>query len=51
MSGKVTAEMVKELRDRTGVSMGKCKEALDQAGGDIEQSDRYSSQIWNGICC
>lgn len=35
MSGKVTAEMVKELRDRTGVSMGKCKEALDKAGGDM----------------
>ncbi len=35
MSGKVTAEMVKELRERTGVGMGKCKEALDQAGGDM----------------
>ncbi len=35
MSGKVTAEMVKELRERTGVSMGKCKEALDKAGGDM----------------
>ena len=35
MGGKVTAEMVKELRERTGVSMGKCKEALDQAGGDM----------------
>lgn len=35
MSKKVTAEMVKELRDRTGVSMGKCKEALDQAEGDM----------------
>ncbi len=35
MSGKVTAEMVKELRDRTGVSMSKCKEALDQAAGDM----------------
>lgn len=33
---KVTAEMVKQLRERTGVSMGKCKEALDQAGGDME---------------
>jgi elongation factor Ts len=32
---KITAEMVKELRDRTGVSMGKCKEALDKAGGDM----------------
>jgi elongation factor Ts len=36
MSQKVTAEMVKELRERTGVGMGKCKEALDQAGGDME---------------
>lgn len=36
MSGKVTAEMVKELRERTGISMGKCKEALDKAGGDME---------------
>lgn len=35
MSGKVTAEMVKELRERTGVSMGKCKEALDKASGDM----------------
>jgi elongation factor Ts len=32
----VTAEMVKELRARTGVGMGKCKEALDQSGGDME---------------
>lgn len=35
---KVTAEMVKELRERTGVSMGKCKEALDQSQGDMEQA-------------
>ncbi|NGX60610.1 MAG: Elongation factor Ts [Chlamydiae bacterium] len=33
---QVTAQMVKELRDRTGVGMSKCKEALQQAGGDIE---------------
>jgi len=33
---KVTADMVKELRERTGVGMGKCKEALEQAGGDME---------------
>lgn len=35
---KVTAEMVKELRDRTGVSMGKCKEALDKASGDMNEA-------------
>lgn len=38
MSGKVTAEMVKELRERTGVGMGKCKEALDQAGGNMDDA-------------
>jgi elongation factor Ts len=36
MSIKVSAEMVKELRERTGVGMGKCKEALDQAGGNMD---------------
>ena len=30
--------MVKELRERTGVSMSKCKEALDQSGADLEQA-------------
>jgi elongation factor Ts len=38
MSGKVPPEMVKELRDRSGVSMGKCKEALEQAGGDMNKA-------------
>lgn len=37
MTGKlVTPAMIKELRDRTGVGMGKCKEALEQANGDME---------------
>ncbi len=38
MSEKVTAEMVKELREKTGVGMSKCKEALDQAGGDLQKA-------------
>ena len=38
MSVKVTSDMVKELRERTGVGMAKCKEALDQAGGDMESA-------------
>lgn len=38
MSGKVTADMVKELRERTGVGMGKCKEALDQASGNMNDA-------------
>jgi len=32
----VTPAMIKELRDKTGVGMGKCKEALEEAHGDIE---------------
>lgn len=32
----VTAVMIKELRDRTGVGMGKCKEALEEAKGDMD---------------
>lgn len=35
---KVTADMVKELRERTGVGMGKCKEALDSCSGDMEKA-------------
>lgn len=35
---KVTAESIKELRERTGVSMSKCKEALDQSQGDMEKA-------------
>lgn len=33
---EVTSAMIKELRDRTGVGMGKCKEALEEAKGDME---------------
>nr|MCH9703775.1 translation elongation factor Ts [Chlamydiota bacterium] len=35
---QITAQMLKELRERTGVGMGKCKEALTESGGDIEQA-------------
>ncbi|MGB7978977.1 MAG: translation elongation factor Ts [Chlamydiales bacterium] len=35
---EVTAEMIKELRERTGVGMGKCKEALVLAEGDMEKA-------------
>lgn len=32
----ITPAMIKELRDRTGVGMNKCKEALEQANGDMD---------------
>lgn len=36
MSVQITASMIKELRERTGVGMGKCKEALEESKGDLE---------------
>lgn len=36
MAAQITAAMIKELRDRTGIGMGKCKEALEEAHGDME---------------
>ena len=34
----ITAQMVKELRERTGAGMMDCKSALGETGGDIEQA-------------
>ena len=33
---KITTEMVKELRDTTGVSVMQCKKALEESEGDME---------------
>jgi elongation factor Ts len=35
---EITADMIKLLRERTGVAMGKCKEALVLAEGDMEKA-------------
>jgi elongation factor Ts len=37
----VTAEMIKELREVTGVSMSKCKEALVESAGDMQKAIDY----------
>src|SRR5215470_4297818 len=34
----ITADMIKDLREKTGVGMGKCKEALVLAEGDMEKA-------------
>lgn len=34
----ITADMIKELRERTGVAMGKCKEALVLSEGNLEKA-------------
>ena len=35
---EITATMIKDLRERTGVGMGKCKEALVRSEGDVEKA-------------
>lgn len=35
---EITTELVKELRDKTGVSVMQCKKALEEASGDIEKA-------------
>lgn len=34
----ITTEQVKELRDKTGVSVMQCRKALEEAGGDMEKA-------------
>lgn len=36
MSAQISAQTVKELREKTGAGMMDCKRALEEAGGDIE---------------
>ena len=36
---EITAQLVKQLRDRTGAGMMECKSALIEAGGDIGQAE------------
>jgi len=38
MSQEITAALVMDLRKRTGVGMSKCKEALQEAKGDLEEA-------------
>lgn len=35
---EITSDMIRDLRERTGVGMGKCKEALVLAMGDMEKA-------------
>lgn len=34
----ITTEQIKDLRDRTGVSVIQCKKALEEANGDVEKA-------------
>ncbi len=35
---QITVDIVKKLRDRTGISIMQCKKALEEAGGDSEKA-------------
>jgi elongation factor Ts len=37
----ITAQTVKELRDRTGAGMMDCKKALTETGGDVEEAIKF----------
>lgn len=36
---EITTEIIKELRDKTGVSIMQCKKALEEAAGDLAQAE------------
>jgi elongation factor Ts len=35
---EITTDLVKQLRDRTGISVMQCRKALEEAGGDMEKA-------------
>jgi elongation factor Ts len=37
---EITASLVKELREKTGVGMMQCKKALAEAGGDVARAEK-----------
>ena len=37
----ITMEMIKELREKTGVGISKCKEALESSSGDLQEAITY----------
>jgi elongation factor Ts len=41
MKEQITSEMIRDLRERTGVGMSKCKEALVESDGNMEKAVEY----------
>ncbi|KKR31271.1 MAG: Elongation factor Ts [Parcubacteria group bacterium GW2011_GWF2_39_8b] len=40
----ITTELVKKLRDETGISVMQCKKALEEVGGDMEKAKVFLQQ-------
>ena len=41
MAAEITAQMIKDLRERTGAGMADCKKALTEVGGDMDKAIDY----------
>lgn len=41
----VSINDVKELRNRTGVSLGECKKALEKSNGDIDKAEEFLEEV------
>jgi len=41
----VSIKKIKELRNRTGVSLGECKKALKESKGDIDQAEEHLKKL------
>ena len=41
----ITAQAVKELRERTGAGMMDCKKALTEAGGDFDKAEKILKEL------
>ena len=46
---KELLEKIKILREETGAPIGKCKEALEKEGGDLEKAKIYLRKIGEGL--
>ncbi|MBI3572294.1 elongation factor Ts [Candidatus Kaiserbacteria bacterium] len=46
---EITAESIKQLREKTGVSVMQCKEALAEAGGDLARAEEILHKSSGGI--
>lgn len=42
---EITVDQIKALREETGVSIGKCKQALTEAGGDVDKAKELLREI------
>ena len=41
MAAEITAQMIKDLRERTGAGMADCKKSLTETAGDMEKAIEY----------